>query len=85
MKESWRVFVGLYKLPFANLQPLDSGGGCGAEDAPSAGKRHRGSSLIEDKEREEMLMKGLRIQGSFFLIRLPRILLKAREREAALG
>lgn len=31
MKESWRVFVGLCKLPFLNLQPLESGGGCGAE------------------------------------------------------
>lgn len=30
-------------------------------------------------------MKRLRIQGSFFLIRLPRMLLKAREREAGLG
>lgn len=34
MKESWRVSVGLYKLPFLNLQPLESGGGCGAEMHP---------------------------------------------------
>ena len=52
---------------------------------PSAGKRHRGSSLTDDKKRKEMLMKRLRIQGSFFLIRLPRMPLKAREREAVLG
>ena len=82
------VFEGLCRIMQATLLKLATLGirrWVRCRDAPSTGKRHRGSSLTGDKEREGMLMKRLRIQGSFFLIRLPRMLLKAREREAGLG